>query len=74
MKTQKSASRNIDIDYLLNRDHFKLEWFETDKLVKYAFENRPDLKSLKSKKIMNSTDLEMAKLSRMPDFNVKLRI
>jgi len=64
--------RNIDTDYLLNPGHFKLEGFDTDKLVKYAFENRADLKSLENKKIMNSTDLEMAKLSRAPDFNLRL--
>jgi cobalt-zinc-cadmium efflux system outer membrane protein len=63
--------RNINIDYLLDKDHFKFEGINTDELVKYAFGNRPDLKSLESKKIMNQTDLEMAKLSRMPDFNVK---
>jgi outer membrane protein, heavy metal efflux system len=68
----KISFRNIDIDFLLNTNHFKFEGFNTDKLVKYAFENRPDLKSLESKKTMNQTDLEMAKLSRMPDFSVKL--
>jgi outer membrane protein TolC len=64
--------RNIDIDFLLDTDHFKLEGFDTEKLVNYAFKNRADLKSLESKVVMNKTDLEMAKLSRMPDFNLKL--
>jgi outer membrane protein TolC len=64
--------RNIDLDFLLDTDHFKLEGFDTEKLVNYAFRNRADLKSLESKVVMNKTDLEMAKLSRMPDFNVKL--
>ena len=39
--------------------------------MKYAFQNRPDLKSLESQKIMNKTDLDIAKLSRMPDFSVR---
>lgn len=64
--------RNIDIDFLLDKDHFKLEGYDTEKLVNYAFRNRADLKSLESKVVMNKTDLEMAKLSRMPDFNLKL--
>ena len=64
--------RNIDIDFLLDKDHFKFEGFDTEKLVNYAFRNRADLKSLESKVVMNKTDLEMAKLSRMPDFNLKL--
>ncbi len=64
--------RNIDIDFLLDTDHFKLEGYDTEKLVNYAFRNRADLKSLESKVVMNKTDLEMAKLSRMPDFNLKL--
>lgn len=68
----KISFKNIDADYLLDMAHFKLEGFDTDKLVNYAFENRADLKSLESKKIMNQTDLEMAKLSRAPDFSVKL--
>jgi cobalt-zinc-cadmium efflux system outer membrane protein len=68
----KISFRNIDIDFLLSTDHFKFEGLNTDELVKYAFVNRPDLKSLESKKTMNRTDLEMAKLSRMPDFNVRL--
>jgi cobalt-zinc-cadmium efflux system outer membrane protein len=67
----KISFRNIKMDYLLDMDHFKFEGINTDELVKYAFQNRPDLKSLESKETMNKTDLEIAKLSRMPDFNVR---
>jgi len=67
----KISFRNINIDYLLDMDHFRFEGVNTDELVKYAFENRPDLKSLESEKLMNNTDLEMAKLERMPDFNIR---
>jgi outer membrane protein, heavy metal efflux system len=68
----KISFRNIDLEFLLDTDHFKLEGYETDKLVKYAFKNRADLKTLESKVIMNRTDLEMAKLSRIPDLSLKL--
>jgi cobalt-zinc-cadmium efflux system outer membrane protein len=68
----KISFRDIDIDFLLNMDHFRFNEFNTELLVKYAFKNRPDLKALESKKNMNQTDLEMAKLSRMPDFSLKL--
>ena len=68
----KVSFRNIDIEFLLDMNHFKFEGTDTDKLVKYAFQNRADLKALESKVVMNKTDLEMAKLSRMPDFSVKL--
>ena len=67
----KISFRNINIDYLLDMEHFKFEGINTDELVKYAFQNRPDLKSLESQKIMNKTDLDIAKLSRMPDFSVR---
>jgi len=68
----KISYKNIDIEYLLDMNHFKLEEFDADKLVKYAFQNRADIKMLESKVLMNKTDFEMAKLSRMPDFNLKL--
>jgi len=68
----KVSFKNVDIEFLLDKNHFRLEGYDSDKFVKYAFNNRADLKALESKVIMNQTDLRMAKLSRMPDFNVKL--
>jgi cobalt-zinc-cadmium efflux system outer membrane protein len=68
----KVSYKNIDIEYLLDMNHFKLETYDTDKLVKYAFENRADIKALESKVLVNKTDLEIAKLEKMPDFNLKL--
>ncbi len=68
----KVSFRNIDIEYLLDMNHFKLEGFDTDKLVKYALENRAEIKALESKVLVNKTDLEIAKLEKMPDFNIKL--
>ncbi len=68
----KVSFKNVDIEFLLDMNHFKLDGYDSDKFVKYAFNNRADLKALESKVIMNQTDLQMAKLSRMPDFNVKL--
>lgn len=34
--------------------------------------HRPDIKTLHNKILMNQTDLEMAKIERLPDFNLKL--
>lgn len=67
----KVSFKNIDIEFLLDMNRFKLEGYDTDKLVKYAFNNRADLKALESKVVMNKTDLELAKLRKMPDFNIK---
>lgn len=63
---------DVDTEYLLNRDNFDFNDNKTNKLITYAFEHRPDLKTLSNKIIMNQTDLEMSKLNRMPDFNIKL--
>ncbi len=68
----KISFRNIDMEFLLDMDHFRFEGFDTDKLVKYALENRADLKALESKVTMNKTDLELAELRKMPDFNIRL--
>jgi outer membrane protein TolC len=62
----------IDTDYLLDNSHFNIDEKIADKLVDYAFEKRADLKSLRSKILMNKTELEIAKISRMPDFMVRL--
>lgn len=63
---------DIDAEYLLDKGNFSINSSKTDKLIDYAFEHRPDLKTLKNKILMNQTDLEMAKINRMPDFNIKL--
>ncbi len=63
---------DIDTDYLLDRDNFAISSYKTEKLIDYAFEHRPDLKTIKNKILMNQTDLEMAKINRYPDFNIKL--
>jgi outer membrane protein TolC len=63
---------SIDIGYLLEQNSFNTENINPDKLVNYAFDNRADLESIKHKIIMSETDLDMAKLSRLPDLNLKL--
>ena len=63
---------DIDPNFLLRAESFDFSDSETNKLIDYALENRADLKTLRNKIIMNKTDIEMSKLSRMPDFNVKL--
>jgi outer membrane protein, heavy metal efflux system len=68
----KFSFSDIDTDYLLNRDNFVINNSKTEKLVDYAFEHRPDLKTIKNKILMNETDLEMSKINRYPDLNIKL--
>ncbi len=63
---------DIDTDYLLDQNSFNISSTGNQKLIDFAFEHRPDLKTLQNKVIMNKTDLEMAKLDRLPDFNLKL--
>jgi outer membrane protein TolC len=63
---------NIDEVYLLNKDNFNLENVNIDKLVDYAFQNRADLKAVKNKIILNQTELEKSRLSRMPDLSLQL--
>jgi outer membrane protein, heavy metal efflux system len=63
---------DIDTEYLLNKDNFDINTFKTTKLIDYAFEHRADLKTLRNKILMNQTDLEMAKINRLPDFTIKL--
>jgi outer membrane protein, heavy metal efflux system len=63
---------SIDLDYLLNDNNFQVEKIDVDKLVNYAFQKRADLESVYHKVLMGQTDLEMAKLSRYPDFNLQL--
>ncbi len=63
---------DIDNQYLLEQGSFNVNASKTEKLIEYAFEHRPDIKTLNNKIIMNQTDLEMAKIERLPDFNLKL--
>jgi outer membrane protein TolC len=63
---------SIDINFLLDMNKFKLEGVITDRLVNFALENRADLKAIENKIKMTQTDLEMSKLSRAPDFTLKL--
>ena len=63
---------DIDTEFLLNAGSFNIRSSQTEKLVDYAFEHRADLKVIQKKILMNRTDLEMAKLNRLPDFTVKL--
>lgn len=63
---------DINNEYLLDQGSFNVNSAKTEKLIDYAFEHRPDIKTLKNKIIMNQTDLEMAKIERLPDFNIKL--
>lgn len=63
---------DIDNQYLLDQSSFNVNASKTEKLIEYAFEHRPDIKTLNNKIIMNQTDLEMAKIERLPDFNLKL--
>ncbi len=63
---------DIDLEYLLDQNSFSINSSKAEKLVDYAFDHRADLKTLRNKIIMNQTDLEMAKINRLPDFNLKL--
>jgi outer membrane protein TolC len=63
---------DIDTEYLLDKNNFNISSTETEKLVDYAFEHRADLKTLKNRILMNKTDLDMAKINRLPDFNLQL--
>lgn len=63
---------DIDTEFLLNTSNFNINNSKTDKLIDYAFAHRPDLKTLKNKILMNQTELDIAKINRLPDFNIKL--
>lgn len=68
----KISYSSIDIDYLLSDNNFQVEKVDVNKLVNYAFQKRADLESVYHKVLMGKTDLQMAKLSRYPDFNLQL--
>jgi outer membrane protein TolC len=63
---------DIDKDYLFDQSAFSINEAKAETLVEYAFAHRPDINTLRNKIIMNQTDLEMAKIERLPDFNIKL--
>ena len=63
---------DIDTEYLMDGSSFRVNEAQNKKLIEYAFVHRPDIKTLHNKIIMNQTDLEMAKIERLPDFNLKL--
>ncbi|HEX2787540.1 MAG TPA: TolC family protein [Ignavibacteria bacterium] len=63
---------DINFDYLLNKNSFNITERDQVELIDFAFEHRPDLKILENKIFMNKTELEIAKLNRYPDFNIKL--
>ncbi|HEY3251881.1 MAG TPA: TolC family protein, partial [Ignavibacteria bacterium] len=63
---------DINADYLLDKSSFNFDDVNTSKLINYAIEHRPEIKTLQNKILMNKTDVEMAKISRLPDFTLKL--
>jgi outer membrane protein TolC len=63
---------DINTEYLLDKSSFDLNEKNSESLINYAFEHRADIRSLRNKVFMNETDLEMAKISRMPDMTLKL--
>ncbi|HJY63888.1 MAG TPA: TolC family protein [Ignavibacteria bacterium] len=62
---------NIDPEYLLERSNFDFNERNTESLIYHAFEYRADVKTLQNKILMKQTDLEMAKISRLPDLTLK---
>jgi outer membrane protein TolC len=62
----------INLDYLTNENNFQLEKIDVNKLVNLSFQKRADLESVYHKVLMGKDDLEMARLSRYPDFSLKL--
>lgn len=68
----KMSFADIDTGYLLDDNNFNISDLQAGKLVDYAFEHRADLKTLRNKIIMNNTELDIAKTSRLPDFSLRL--
>jgi cobalt-zinc-cadmium efflux system outer membrane protein len=62
----------VNIDYLTSDNNFQVEKIDVNKLVNFAFKKRADLESVYHKILMGKDDLEMARLSRYPDFSLKL--
>src|SRR4030095_7492864 len=68
----KISFSDINTDYLLDKNSFNFDERGISKLIDYALEHRADIKTLKNKILMNKTDIEMARLSMMPDFSLKV--
>lgn len=62
----------VNLDYLTNDNNFQVEKIDVNKLVNYAFQKRADLESVYHKVLMGKDDIEMARLSRYPDFSLKV--
>ena len=62
---------DINTEYLLERSNFDFNERNTESLIYYAFGHRADIKTLQNKILMKQTDLEMAKISRLPDLTLK---
>ena len=62
---------DINTEYLLDKSSFNFDDKIANNLINYAFETRADLKTLQKKILMNETDLNMAKFSRLPDLTLK---
>jgi outer membrane protein TolC len=67
----KISFADINTEYLLDKSSFDFNEKNSESLVNYAFNHRADLKTLQNKVLMNETDLEMAKISRLPDLTLK---
>lgn len=63
---------DIDDGYLLDQTSFNFSDADVSRLVDFAFEHRPELKSLKYKINLSRKELEIAELSPMPDFDLKV--
>src|ERR1051325_5430885 len=63
--------RKFDADYLINTSSFELTEKDVNSLTDNAFNSRSDLRALKNKITSANTNLEISRLSRYPDFNVK---
>ena len=63
---------DIDGGSFNTADNSDINEYDVSKLVDYAFLHRADLKVIEHKAIMGKNDLEKAKLSRMPDFNLQI--
>jgi cobalt-zinc-cadmium efflux system outer membrane protein len=63
---------DVDAGYLEASDNFDYSDADANKMVDYAFLHRADLKVIEHKSIMGKYELDKAKLSRMPDFNVQI--
>jgi cobalt-zinc-cadmium efflux system outer membrane protein len=71
-ESTRTDFRDVNYEYFVDHQVFPIEETDVSRLVDYAFQYRPDLAAIRKKILMNRTNLEMAKVERYPDFNVKL--